>query len=120
MTTTLIEYSRELLPKLRELNLKKQILAEWKTTDAEYLEFAVELKEVQERAKKYVEDKEAELLGEIKALQIDSKLAIKAACKASGYKTKELKPYFEARAKEVVQKAVEKGNLFAKLDGELA
>lgn len=97
----------------------KEALKEWIATDEEANEFAEEIKEVQARFKKYVEDKEAALLAEIKALELDTKLAIKGAAKASEYKPADLKTYFYARAKESVDKVVKKGELFDELTKEL-
>lgn len=120
MNTTLIEYSREILPKLRELDVKKTILKDWKSTDKECLAFAEEIKEVQERLKKHIEDSEAELLREIKDIEMDVKLAVKAASKAVvTYSAAELKKYFVDRSKDKVEDVVQKGVMYGELDSML-
>ena len=119
-TTTLQEYNQEIQPKLRSLFKKQEIIKEWQKDDATIAEYKQQIAEMNENIKAYTEDKEAELIREISDLQTDLKLAIKGAAKASGYKAPELKAYFTARAKEAVDKTLEKAELFTQLNSELA
>ena len=120
MTTTLIEYSREIGPKIRKLIKLNETLKEWKAEDAGVQQFLDDIKGLQERLKEYLAEKEEDLLEEIDALNLDIKLAVKAAAKNTQYKPAELKAYFVARAKESVSKVVDKGELFAQLEIEIA
>ena len=115
----LSEYAKEVLPKYRELATKKQILKEWAADDQEIAKMKEEIKAVQEQMKAYIEDKESQLVREIKALNTDIGLACKAAAKGSEYELKDLKAYFKMRAEERVEEVVQKGVTFAKLDVEL-
>jgi cytochrome P450 len=119
--TTLVEYSREILPKLRALDEKKALLKEWKDGDDEVQKHLQAIKDMQELLKNMIEEREADLLQEIKDLETDIKLACKAAAKNSPYKPAELKAFFIARNKEDgVSKVVTKGTLFEDLTKELA
>lgn len=119
MSVTLIEYSREIGPKIRELLRKKEILGEWKKDDEQVAEYQQEIKNMQETLKGYIEDSESDLVREIQALETDIKLAVKAASKGTAYKAPDLKAFLFARAKENVDKTVEKGELFVQLTQEL-
>lgn len=118
--TTLIEYSREIGPKIRKLMELNEALKEWKSEDEYVQELLQEIKNLQENLKSHIEDKEANLVREINDLNTDIKLAVKAAAKNTQYKPAELKAYFVARAKESVAKVVDKGELFAQLEIEIA
>jgi len=120
MTTTMIEYSREIGPKIRKLIELNETLKEWKAEDAGVQQFAEDIKGLQEGLKSYIEDKESGLIREIADVSTDIKLAVKAAAKNTQYKPAELKAYFVARAKESVSKVVDKGELFAQLEIEIA
>lgn len=118
--TTLIEYSREISPKIRELLEAKEVLKEQLEIDTEVVRIQNEIKESQQQLKGLIEDRHPNVVREIKALETDIKLALKAAAKGSDYKPAELKGYFVARAKESVEKVVSKGELFVQLESELA
>lgn len=117
--TTLIEYNKEIQPKIRKLLELNEALKEWKAEDEEVQRILEDIKESQAILKSYVEDKESSLIREINDLTTDIKLAVKAAAKGTNYKPAELKAFFTARAKESVEKVVSKGELFAQLDLEL-
>lgn len=117
---TLLSYAQEIGPKMRKLIELNDALKEWKAEDEQVQEYMREIKDVQEALKGHIEDKESNLLREISDLNVDIKLAVKAAAKGTQYKPAELKAYFAARAKESVGKVVEKGELFQQLDSELA
>lgn len=118
--TTLIEYSREIGPKIRKLLELNEALKEWKAEDKTVQGYLEDIKEARASLKSYVEDTESGLIREINDLNTDIKLAIKAAAKGTNYKPAELKSFMVARAKESVEKVVGKGELFAELDKELA
>ncbi|MGZ8888071.1 MAG: hypothetical protein ACXW1D_00780 [Halobacteriota archaeon] len=120
MNHTLVEYSREIAPKIRTMLRKKEILNEWKKEDATVQEQQEEIKDLQEALKSYIEETESDIVREIESLETDIKLAVKAAAKGTEYKAAELKAFFMARAKEKVEDVVEKGAKFAKLEQELA
>ncbi len=117
--TTLISYSQEIQPLIRALLQKQETLKEWAAEDSEVLKQKEAIKESQEILKQYIESKESELVQEINALSTDIKLACKAAAKGSPYKAADLKAFFTARAKEAVDKVVDKGDLFFTLNKEL-
>ena len=119
-TTSLIEYSREVMPKFRTLAKKKEILKEWAADDEEIAQYKEQIKEMQENIKSYIEDKEAQLVREIKDLTTDIGLACKAAAKNSDYEAKDLKAYFKKRSEDKVEEVVQKGVLFSGLEQELA
>lgn len=120
MTTTMIEYSREIGPKIRKLLELNTTLKEWKAEDELAQEYLAEIKALNETLKAHIEDKESTLVREIKALSTDIGLACKAAAKGTEYSAQELKAYFTKRAQEKVQEVVEKGILFDALDKVLA
>ncbi len=120
---TLIEYSKEIMPLIRNILKKKELQADFKDSDEGYLEHVGYVKEAQETAKSYLEtnDDYKELDEEVKAFTKELKLAVKAAAENTEYKPKDLLAYFVARNKDdAVQKAIIKGGLFATLDEELA
>lgn len=122
MTTTLIQYSREIAPMIRDLNDAKEVLKEFVETDAQAIKMKEAIKEAQEELAKYLEDHEraSNMLRDVKDLTKDIGLAVKAAAKGSAYKPAELKTYFMARAKENgVEKVKEKAELFNDLEIEL-
>jgi len=138
MTTkqqALIEYSREIGPRVRDIINKKQIIKDFITTDQRAVEMAEEAKAATEAAKaelkKYVETENAELLEEIKELEKELGLAIKAAARSTKgtdheFKAGELKPYFVARNKPFeqgkpspVKKVIVKGDTFEVLEAIL-
>ena len=118
--TTLQEYNQEVQPNLRALFKKQEILKEWQKDDKIIAEYKQQIVDMNDNIKSYTEEKEAELTREINDLKTDIKLAIKAAAKASGYKPAELTAFFTARAKEAVEKTLEKAELFNKLNEEIA
>jgi len=120
MSESLITYSREVVPMFIALGTKKQILKEFMDEDEHVQETLAEIKALQESVKAYVEEKEPELTREVKALNTDIGLAVKAAARGTNYKAQELKAFFAARAKESVEKVVTKGEIFAELDKELS
>jgi hypothetical protein len=138
MTTkqqALIEYSREIGPRVRDIINKKQIIKDFATTDQRAVEMAEEAKAASEAAKadlkKYIETENAELLEEIKELEKELTLAIKAAARATKgtdheFKAGDLKPYFVARnkpfeqgKKSPVKKVIDKGDTFEVLESIL-
>jgi len=119
-TTTLVEYSRELMPKFRTLAKKNEILKEWAAEDTTVLEYKVQIKALQDEMKAYIEETESELVREIKDLSTDIGLACKAAAKGSDYEAKDLKAYFKKRSEDKVEEVVQKGVLFCELEQELA
>lgn len=121
--TTLVEYSRNIAPIIRDLNHQKELLADFKESNEEYLEFVREVKGLQETMKGMLEenDDSKEILEKIKDLDNDLKEAVKAAARGTDYKPAELKVFFVARSKdEGVVKVVTKGELFSQLDDLLA
>ena len=128
---TLIEYSREIGPRVRDIINKKQILADFKTTDQTALELSEKVKEVQADLKAYVEKEQAELRDEIKQLEKELKEAYQACARATKdtdrpYTVAELKAYFTARNKPFemgttppVKKVIEKGETFEELEEKL-
>lgn len=120
MTTTLIEYNKEIIPKFLALATAKEILKDRMDTDDHVQKCLREIKELQDNIKAHLEDKESELIREIKDLETDIKLACRAAAKGTSYKPAELKGFFAARAKQSVEKVVSKGELFLELDKELS
>lgn len=118
-TLLLSEYAKEVLPKYRSLATKKQILKEWAADDVEITKFKEAIKEIQEQMKAYIEDKESQLVREIKDLTTDIGLACKAAAKGSEYELKDLKAYFKMRSEERVEEVVQKGVIFQALEQEM-
>ena len=133
--TALVEYSREIGPRVRDIINKKQIIKDFATTDARAIELAEAVKAATESAKAelkaYVEKENAELLEEIKELEKELKLAIKAAARSTKgtdreFTAGELKPYFVARNKPFeqgktppVKQVIEKGDTFEVLEAKI-
>lgn len=120
MSTTLLSYNQEIVPQFISLGTKKEILKEFMADDEYVQECLGQIKEMQENIKAHVEDKEPELVREIKDLETDIKLAVSAAAKGTAYKPAELKGFFAARAKQSVEKVVGKGELFSELSKEIS
>lgn len=119
MDNKLVEYNKEIQPMIRKLLEKKEALKDWAKDDPQVQEFVQEIKSVQESMKDFIEDKEATLVREIKDLDKDIKLAIKAAAKGTSYKPADLQAYMMARVKDNVEKVVVKAELFQQLESEL-
>jgi len=127
----LIEYSREIGPRVRDILNKKQILADFKTTDTKALELAEVVKEHQAELKAYVEKEQAELREEIAELEKELKQALQACARSTKdtdrpYTVSELKAYFVARnkpfemgTKPPVKKVIEKGETFEELETKI-
>jgi hypothetical protein len=124
----LVEYSREIGPRIRELDKKKQIIKDFKETDEKAIELSDEVKAAQEKLKAYVEEQNKDVLDEIKGLEGELKEAMKAAARSTKdterpFTVGELKPYFVARNKPVeqgkqkpVEKVIVKGDTFEELE----
>ena len=120
--TQLIEYSREVMPMVRKLADMKEELKSLKEDNQEVQVLLSNVKQAQEALAKYLEtnDDVKQMLSDIKDVSKDIQQAVKRASKGSGYKPKELKDYFFARAKEdAVVKTVQKGKLFDALNEEI-
>lgn len=117
---TFVEYNKEIAPKLHSLLKKQEILKEWAKDDSEIAKFKDQIKELQDDMKEYIKETETELVREIDDLTIDIKEAIKAMCSGTEYKPAQVKTYLMARAKQKVEDAFEKAELFEKLEQELA
>ncbi len=121
--TTLIEYSREVMPLIRTIAQKKELMADFKASDEAYLKLLASVKEAQEACKEYLtkNDDYVAMVEETKEFEKELKLAVKAAARGTAYKPAELKAFFIARNKEEgVVKVICKGELFTTLDGELS
>jgi hypothetical protein len=128
-TLALSEYSREIGPLVRTIATKKELLKDFKESDEEAIALSGIVKTAQANLKAYVEssDRGKELLTELKEVETDLKLALKAAARATKdtpkpYKTGELRPYFVARnkAQKAVTKVIKKGDTFVALETELS
>lgn len=113
---TLQEYAREVLPSLRQLNKKNEILKEWANDDATANKYKADIKVLQDELKEYVEATESELVREIKDLKTDIGLAVKAMVKGTNYKAAQMKQYLSSRAKDKVEDVLEKAELFTELE----
>lgn len=116
--TTLVEYNQEIQPKLRKLFELKDALKEWIDSDAELNELYDALAQDKENIKKLIEEKNPDLLREIKDIELDVKLACKSAAKNTEYTPAEIKSYLIARAKQSVEKTLEKAATFSDLELE--
>lgn len=115
----LVEYNREIQPLIRKLLEKKEALKDWAKEDGEAQSMRDIIKSDQEALKSYIEETESKLVREIKDLENDIKLAVKACAKGTQYKPADIKAYMMARAKDSVEKVVEKAELFQQLESEL-
>lgn len=119
----LTSYSKEIMPRVRQIADLKEELKEYQ----EGIEGVSELQQVVTDAKKELAEKIASddnviaLTEQIKSLSKELTQALKAASKGVNkqWKPKELKAFFEARNKAKVQPTVEKGEMFATLDSKL-
>ena len=121
--TTLLEYSREIGPKIRELLKKKEILKEFKDENEEVEALQENIKLAQEELKDFLKkhDDFKDIYEGIAELEKELKQAIKGAERATDgkYDAATLKAFFTARAKEAVDKVTVKGDLFKELTKEL-
>lgn len=118
--TTLMSYSQEIAPQIRELIDAKDVLKSVLEEDLEIIKAQEAVKDAQQSLKDMIEDRHSTLVREIKDLETDIKLAVKAAAKGTDYSPTELKAFFVARAKASVDKVVQKGELFTQLESELS
>lgn len=121
--TTLMAYSQEIAPLIRQAAELKADLKDFKESDEQAIKLAEVIKQAQDDLKQYLEDnqKSADIIEAIKDVEKDIKLAVQAAAKNSAYKASELKSYFIARSRDDgVEKVVCKGTLFEDLTKELA
>jgi predicted nucleotidyltransferase len=119
MTTnniTLQSYAQEVLPSLRALDTKSQVLKEWEADQTFLTQKKAEIKAIQEEMKAYVENKEPDLVREIKDLKTDIGLAVKAMVKGTDYKSAQMKQYLSSRAKDKVDDVLAKAELFEELE----
>lgn len=119
---TLVEYSKEIAPRVRAVIKKKELLKDFKESDEHAIELAQTIKDAQALLKAYLEenDDSKEILEAIKEQTKELKLAIKAAAKVTEHKPAELKAFFTARAKEDgVKKVIVKGDKFEAITKEL-
>lgn len=114
----LIEYSREIVPMLKDLLKQKELLKDFKESDDTALDLAAAIKDAQDELKAYIEkDEDAKLfIDRIKEIENDIKEAVKGAAKVCDFKEAELKAFFLAHVKETVDKTVDKGTAFAALE----
>jgi hypothetical protein len=114
----LIEYSREIVPMLKELIRQKDLLKDFKESDDVACELAVEVKEAKDKLDSYIENDEIakSFIERIKEIELDIKVAVKGAARVCDFKPVELKAFFLARVKETVDKTVDKGIAFATLE----
>lgn len=131
----LVEYSREIGPRVRAIEAKKQALKDFKETDQKAIELTEAIKTANESAKaelkSYIESENADLIEEIKELEKELKEAIKGAARATKdtdrpFTAGELKPYFVARNKTVeqgkpkpVDVVINKGGTFTTLEQKI-
>ncbi len=118
---TFVEYSREIAPLVRDLLKKKEIFKDFKDSDAKALELKQNIKDAQELLKKYLaeNDEAKDLVGDVKDVAKEVKLAVKGAARGTEYKPADLTGFFVARAKASVKKTITKGGLFVELEGKL-
>ncbi len=120
----LVEYAREIQPRIREIEDKKQELKDYKEGNEEVVNMQQAVKDAQQALALHLEkdDTIRELTAEIKDLSKELTQALKAASKGVNkkYKPKEFKAFFTAKVKEKVQPTVEKGQLFSEIESKLA
>lgn len=121
MNQQLVEYNKEIQPLIRDLIKQKELLKDFVESDEQCIEHASYVKDAQEVLKSIIEESEdgKEILQKIKDIDNDIKQAVKGAARGTPYKAAELKAYFMARAKQSVEKVVDKGDLFETLEKEL-
>jgi Mg2+ and Co2+ transporter CorA len=113
--TNLIEYSREVMPLVRALQKKKELIKDCKDSDENVTTLQENVKCLQKKLDEILADNDDynQLVSEMKEVSVELKQAIKSASRASGFKAQELKEYFFARAKqEAVEKTVKKAERF--------
>lgn len=127
----LVEYSREIGPRVRAIEAKKQVIKDFKTTDETALALAENVATAQAALKAHVEKENDDIIKEIKELETELKEAIKGAARSTKgtdreFKAGELKPYFVARNKPVEQgkmkpvvKVITKGDTFELLEKKI-
>lgn len=120
MSTTLLSYNQEIVPLFTQLAESKALLKEKVDVDTVVQDFQAQIKEMQEAIKEHLEDKYSEIVREIKDLETDIKLAVKGAARGTNFKAAELKSFFQARAKQSVEKVVGRGELFSQLEKEIS
>lgn len=119
--TKLVEYNQEIQPILRNIEKKKELIKDFKTTDEKALKLQQNIKDMQEELKAYLEsdDDIKAYMDEVAALTKDFKEASKLAARSVGKKPAIVSAYFKARCKDNVDKIVEKGEIFNSLESEL-
>jgi len=114
----LMEYSREIIPMIKQLIYQKELMKEFTENDETVIDYSDAVKQSQEALKKYLatNDDAVTVNNKIKDISNDIKIAIKGAAKVCEYKPDALKAFFVARVREDVDKTVSKGVIFSELE----
>jgi len=114
----LMEYSREIVPMIKELLKRKELYADFIASNDTAIDLTVAIKEAQGQLKDYLSKDEyaVELSNKLADGVNDVKQAIAGAAKVCDYKPAELLAYFSARVKDSVSKVVDKGEVFSELE----
>ena len=117
----LTEYSREIVPMIKDLLYKKDLQKDFRESDDTAIDLAEAVKMAQTQLKEYLEkdDTYKELDEQVKERTREIKEALKGAARVCEFKPAELQAFFQARVKEAVKKTVDKGQVFAELNNLL-
>lgn len=117
--TQLLDYNQEALINLAAQEELNELIKLFKTEDEAYLKLVEQAKDLREEMKKLVEDELSAELDQLKWLKKEFTQLVSSAAEALEKDKKTLGSFFKARAKNVVEDSIEKGNLFEELKAEL-
>lgn len=117
--TQLLNYNKEALINLSAQEEINELVKLFKTENEAYLKLVEEAKDLREQMKKLVEDDLSTELDQLKSLKKEFTQLVSSAAEALEKDKKTLGSFFKARAKNVVEDSIEKGNLFEELNNEL-
>jgi len=117
--TQLLGYNKEALINLSAQEDINELVKLFKTENEAYLRLVEEAKDLREQMKKLVEDDLSTELDQLKSLKKEFTQLVSSAAEALEKDKKTLGSFFKARAKNVVEDSIEKGNLFEELKNEL-
>lgn len=117
--TQLLDYNKEALINLSAQEELNELVKLFKSENEAYLKLVDQTKDLRDEMKKLAEDELSTELDQLKSLKKEFTQLVSSAAEALEKDKKTLGSFFKARAKNVVEDSIEKGNVFEELKAEL-
>ena len=114
----MVEYSREIAPKIKDLLYQKELQKDFKESDDTAVDLAEAVKTAQAQLKDYLkkDDDYKAIQEKVDELEKEIKEAIKSMSKVCEFKPADLKAFLQARVKDVMSKKEQKGTVVKTVD----